>query len=92
MAGNVVYVVSSCFDGMEDPDLELQIIGVFFDLEKAINVFESEINSIRPADEEEEENFEDNRYIYEDGEIVYEITHFTEDYHAVIKLNKMIIE
>lgn len=80
-----VYTITEVCVGTGYSD-EPQTLYVFSDLGKALPVFEEIIMNSQPSESVE---FEESKYINRDGSIIYELTNFDEDYHLVIKLEKV---
>jgi hypothetical protein len=82
----IVYTVIGCMSGPDYSIDDAYVVGVFTDLQEALDCFEAEIDSVEP--EEEGTNFEGDRTMYDYGEIVYDFTNFDEGCHGIIKVVK----
>jgi hypothetical protein len=84
----IVYTVIGCMSGPNYSKDDAYILGIFPDLQTAVDCFEAEIDVIEP---EEGTNFEGSRSMsVEDDTIceLYEFTDFEEDCHGIIKVVK----
>lgn len=84
-----VYTVICCMSGQDYSTDDAYVLGVFTDLQDALDCFEAEITSVEP--EEEGTNFEGNKTMYDSDKVVYEFTDFDEDCHGIIKVVQTIL-
>lgn len=85
----IVYVVISCISGTDYSTDDAYILGVFPDLQDAIDCFEAEIDAIEP--EEDDPNFEGVRSMSVEDDTICELYEFTDSYeacHGIIKVVK----
>lgn len=85
----IVYTVIGCMSGPDYSKDDAYILGIFPDLQTAVDCFEAEIDAIEP--EEDNPNFEGSRSMYVCDDTIcesYEFTDFKEDCHGIIKVVK----
>ena len=88
MIDNVVYVIVDCCSGEDYSTDDPTVLFVTNDLESGIQFFENEIENW----EDGMTDFDSDKQIYEDGQIVYECTDYEGDSQRILKLVKSIIE
>ena len=84
-----IYVITEVMVGGMEFDGEPRTLAALESLQDAIEFFEETIADSQPS---ECEKFEEDKYIREDGCIIYELTNFDEDYLCWIKLQKVELE
>lgn len=87
--GKIVYTVIGCLSGSDYSTDDAYVLGVFTDLQEALDCFEAEIDSIEP--EEEGTNFDSARTMYDYDNNIYELYEFADFYndcHGIIKVVK----
>ena len=88
MEENVVYVVVDACSGEDYSCDDPTVLFVTNDLESGIQFFENEIENW----EDGMTDFDSDKQIYGDGQIVYECTYYEGDSHRILKLVKTIVE
>ena len=83
-----IYVITEVMVGIEF-DGEPRTLAAFESLQDAIDFFEGTIADSQPSECEE---FDEYKYIREDGCIIYQLTNLAEDYMCWIKLQKVELE